>query len=162
MPRPWLVAVDEDPGVLGDLQRELNDRYGRHYEVGCFGRREEALAHLRELAGSGEQVALVLAGQWLSGMTGSELLGEVRGCTPTQSAGWSSRGAAGAIRRRARRSSRRWPTAASTSTCSRPSGSPDELFHQAVSGFLLEWAEGQRTSPAHDPRGRRDVVGPGL
>ena len=29
----------------------------------------------------------------------------------------------------------------------RPSASPDELFHQAISSFLLEWAEAQRISP---------------
>ena len=39
------------------------------------GSSEQALSELRELAESGEEVALVLAAQWLSGMTGSELLG---------------------------------------------------------------------------------------
>ena len=29
----------------------------------------------------------------------------------------------------------------------RPSQSPDELFHQAISSMLLEWAEAQHTSP---------------
>ena len=29
----------------------------------------------------------------------------------------------------------------------RPSASPDELFHQAISSLLLEWAEARRTSP---------------
>ena len=29
----------------------------------------------------------------------------------------------------------------------RPSPPPDELFHNAISGMLLEWAESQRTSP---------------
>ncbi|MGE5857192.1 MAG: NAD(P)/FAD-dependent oxidoreductase [Solirubrobacterales bacterium] len=29
----------------------------------------------------------------------------------------------------------------------RPSASPDELFHQAISSLLLEWAEAQHTSP---------------
>lgn len=29
----------------------------------------------------------------------------------------------------------------------RPSSPPDELFHHAISGFLLDWAEAERTSP---------------
>ncbi len=29
----------------------------------------------------------------------------------------------------------------------RPSPPPDELFHHAISGWLLEWAESQRVSP---------------
>jgi thioredoxin reductase (NADPH) len=28
-----------------------------------------------------------------------------------------------------------------------PSASPDELFHQAISSLLLEWAEARRASP---------------
>ncbi len=29
----------------------------------------------------------------------------------------------------------------------RPSWTPDEVFHSAVSGFLLEWSHSQRTAP---------------
>ena len=29
----------------------------------------------------------------------------------------------------------------------RPSAPPDELFHHAISGLLLDWAEAQRASP---------------
>src|SRR5256886_3190209 len=74
MPGPVLVAVDEDAGVMRDVERELRDRYARHYRVVCIRSPREVLARLEELAAEGEQVALVLAGQRLSGMTGSELL----------------------------------------------------------------------------------------
>jgi thioredoxin reductase (NADPH) len=33
MPAPVIVAVDEDAGALGDVERELRDRYERHYRV---------------------------------------------------------------------------------------------------------------------------------
>ncbi|HEX2042523.1 MAG TPA: hypothetical protein VHF24_07790 [Acidimicrobiales bacterium] len=72
-----LVAVDEDPGVLASVERTLRDRYARDYRVLCVPSSSEALAGLQGLAAAGEQVALVLAAQWLTGMTGSELLGEV-------------------------------------------------------------------------------------
>ena len=29
----------------------------------------------------------------------------------------------------------------------RPAGRPDEVFHQAVSSFLLEWSHSQKTAP---------------
>ena len=68
-------------------------------------------------------------------------------CIRRQSAGCCSPGVTGATRRRARRSSIRSPTVASTTTWSGHAASPDELFHQAISSLLLEWAEAQHTSP---------------
>ncbi len=44
----------------------------------------------------------------------------------------------------------------------RPFAPPDELFHQAISGFLVEWMEAQRTAPVLDARRRRLVDRPGL
>ena len=78
MPAPVLVAVDEDAGALGDVERELRDRYERHYRVVCTRSSHEARACLQELAAEGEAVALVLAGPQLDGTSGSELLDEVR------------------------------------------------------------------------------------
>ena len=40
----------------------------------------------------------------------------------------------------------------------RPSAPPDELFHQAISNLLLEWAEARRELPVHGPRRRRVLV----
>ena len=73
-----LVAVDEDPDALRDVSRELRDRYGRHYRVMCMRSPHEARACLEDLAAADEEVALVLAAQWLSGMTGTELLDDAR------------------------------------------------------------------------------------
>jgi thioredoxin reductase (NADPH) len=147
MSGPALVAVDEDAGALRDVERELRDRYGRHYRVMCMGSTHEARAHLEALAAAGEGVALVLAGQRLSGMTGSELLDEARRLHPDAKRGllidWSDWGdiltgkaifdsiAHGRI----------------DHYLLRPSGAPDELFHQAISSLLLEWTEARRTLP---------------
>lgn len=102
---------------------------------------------LNGLAAAGQQVALVLAGQWLEGMTGSELLGELHRLHPHAKRAllvpWGGL----------------WDRATGEAVSEaiahgridhyvvRPSTPPDELFHQAISGFLLEWAEALRRSP---------------
>jgi thioredoxin reductase (NADPH) len=125
----------------------LRDRYGRDYRVECIRSASEALALLEQLAAENEDVALVLAGQWLDGMTGSDLLDGARRLHPQTKRGllidWGDWGipATG--------------TAIFESISNdridhyllRPSPPPDELFHNAISGWLLEWAESQRVSP---------------
>jgi thioredoxin reductase (NADPH) len=147
MPGPVLVAVDEDAGALRDVERELHDRYARHYRVMCMRSPHEARECLEDLAAAGEEVALVLAGQWLSGMTGSELLEEARHLHPHAKrglliawGGWGDRATGEAIFDSIARGRIDYYVL-------RPSGSPDELFHQAISSLLLEWAEARREAP---------------
>ena len=147
MSGPALVAVDEDAGALLDIERELRDRYGRHYRVICLRSPDDALAYLEELASAGADVAAVLAGQLLSGRTGSELLDEARRLHPQAKrvlvipwGGWGDRATGEAI----------FDSIAHGRIdhyLIRPSGSPDELFHQTVSSLLLEWAESRRIHP---------------
>jgi thioredoxin reductase (NADPH) len=147
MSGPVLVTVDEDPEALQDVERELRDRYARHYRVISTPSSDEALASLKELAAAGDEVALVLAGQGLSGMSASELLDEARHLHPHAKRGlviawgtWGDRGVGEEI----------FDSIAHGRIdhyVVRPSASPDELFHQAISSLLLEWAEAQRSSP---------------
>ena len=37
MAGPVLVAIDDNPDLLRDVERELRDRYERHYRVICVG-----------------------------------------------------------------------------------------------------------------------------
>lgn len=147
MSDPALVAVEGDPDALRDVERELRDRYARHYRVICVRSPREAIANLEDLAASGGEVALVLAGESLSGSTGSELLDEARRLHPRAKRGllfaWGSMGdpATGEAIFDAMARGR------IDHYVVRPSESPDELFHQAISSLLLEWAEAQRTSP---------------
>ncbi len=134
--------------LLRDVERELRDRYAaalpRH--VHC-DRRTRRCARLEELAAAGDEVALVLAGQWLSGMTGSELLDEARRLHPHAKRGlliawgdWGDRATGEAIFDSIARGR-------IDHYVLRPSEPPDELFHQAISSLLLEWAEARRASP---------------
>jgi thioredoxin reductase (NADPH) len=144
---PVLFAVDEDERSLGAVERELVDRYSRSYRVVCVSSAKEAMTELEALAVAGEDVALVLSAQRLGQTTGGELLGKVRDLHAHAQRGllieWGSWGdgkTAGEIfEAMARRQIEYYVI--------RPSQSPDELFHQSVSTFLLEWAHARRVSP---------------
>ena len=147
MPGPVLLAVDDDPEALGQVESELTARYARDYTVVCESSSGDALARLESLAGDGAEVALVLARQWLAGMTGGELLGRVHQLHPHAKrgllidwGGWGDRATGEAIFDAMAHGRIDYYVL-------RPSGSPDEVFHSAVSGFLLEWSRAQRTAP---------------
>src|SRR5215213_1826869 len=147
MPRPVLVAVDDDRECLSALKRELGDRYSRDYRIVCTASPKDALATLEKLAEDGEDVALVLADQWLPGTTGSELFGQVRRLHPHAKrgllirwGGWGDPATGEAI----------FDSIAHGGIdyyVLRPSGSPDEVFHHTISSFLLEWARDRRVAP---------------
>jgi thioredoxin reductase (NADPH) len=144
MGSPVILAVDPDPAALGDVERELLDRYARHYRVVCVDSPDAARAQLAELEASGEPLALVLAGQ---GVTDGAFLGEVRRTHPhakrAMLVGWGDWGyrEAGDAILEAIEHGR------IDHYVVRPAAPPDEQFHQAVSTFLLEWAEERRTAP---------------
>jgi thioredoxin reductase (NADPH) len=144
---PVLLAVDEARGALADVETQLVRRYAHDYRVECLTDPGEALRTLRELAAGGEEVALVLAGNAPSRTAGSELLEQVRQLHPharrallVPSDTWADRATAEAIR-----------SALGLGRIDyfvpRPEGFPDEVFHEAVSSFLLEWARDRRMVP---------------
>ena len=147
MSAPLLVAVDDDPDLLRDVERELVNRYASDYRVRCLSSPREALATLEDLAAAGEQIALVLAGEELAGAPGTALLAEVRSLFPHAQrvllVGWSRFGTS--------ETGDAIFEAISTGRMDhyalRPSAPPDEQFHQAISTFLLRWADAQRRAP---------------
>jgi thioredoxin reductase (NADPH) len=87
MPAPVLLAVEDDPVALCDVERQLTDRYASNYRVVCTNSPDDALGTLTRLADSADEVALVLAAQWLPGTTGSELLARAAAATSARQAG---------------------------------------------------------------------------
>jgi len=146
-PAPVLVAVDDHPALLQHLERELGKRYASDYRVCCLSSKDEALSTLKSLAANDEQVALVLAGEVLAGEPGTALLAEVRHLFPHAQrvllVAWGHLGDS--------RTGRAIFEALSRGRMDhyviRPSRSPDEQFHQSISGFLLAWAEARRRAP---------------
>ncbi len=146
MALPVLLAVEEDRDLLREVETQLVQRYGSHYQVTCLGDVDEALRGLTELAEQGTEVALVLVGESAAG-GGGLLLDRVRRLQPHAKrallvpfGSWPNPATADAIRE--------------LTTLGRidhyvvsPRGAPDEVFHGAVSSFLLEWASDRRTVP---------------
>ena len=142
-PKPVLVAVDDDRDALGKITHELNDRYGTYYRVVCEGSPEAGMRVLRRLKEAGEEVAVVLADQWMPGMTGTEFLARARQLYPDAKRAllfeWRNRTA-------------REPILQAMALgqidyyVSKPERSPDEEFHRDITQFLTEWARDHRPS----------------
>lgn len=146
MSLPVILAVEEDEKSRQDVERELNDRYGRSYRIVCLGSTAEGTTELIRLADAGEPVALALAGESVDGAPGSQFLAGVRRRHPQAQRGllidyasWGHEPTGEAIfTAMARRQIDYYLI--------RPTRAPDELFHQAISTFLLEWAHARRVS----------------
>ncbi len=132
--RPVLLAVDEDAGALGKIERELRKRYGEDYLIVCEGSADAAMTRLREFEAGGEDVAVVLADQ-------SEFLARARHVFPT---------AKQALLITQGDSTVREPLLRSTALgridyyVNKPTASPDEHFHRVISEFLDEWTKVHR------------------
>jgi thioredoxin reductase (NADPH) len=83
MTRPALVVVYDDREVLAALEQALLRRFGADYQIVAADTPAAALDVLGRLGQAGEQVALVLADQWLQGMTGVQLLCRAHALHPT-------------------------------------------------------------------------------
>ena len=77
--RPVLLVVEDNPEIIA---RELRKRYGADYRIACEGSTEAGMRRLRECEAAGEDVALVLADQWMPQMTGAQFLSRVRHVYP--------------------------------------------------------------------------------
>ena len=144
MGQPVLLAIDGDESLLGDIERELHDRYARHYQVVCVRSPAEARAHLADFAASGVEVALVLAGRSSAEVPASELLAEVRQVHPRAKRAllvafgdWGQKAVGDEI-------FEGMADGRFDHYVLRPAESPDELFHQTISSMLLEWWDANR------------------
>jgi len=147
MANPVILAVDGDPAGLAGLERELLDRYARHYDVVCTASAAEARDRLTQFRENGNDVAVVLAGKEVDDPSCSELLAEVRRLHPHAKrallVGWGEWG----FRETGDAILEAIEHGKIDHYVVRPVAPPDELFHHSISTFLLEWAEERRTAP---------------
>ncbi len=141
---PVLLIVDDDPQARGVVERELRKRYGGDYEIICVGSADDPLGLLAELRDGRRRVSIVLAGQSMSQLTGTELLARVREFDGTAK----------------RLLLRDWgygpppePILQAIALdhidayARRPATVPDEEFHLSVTGLLEEWARANLPRP---------------
>lgn len=147
MSLPLLLVIDDDPTALGAVIAQLVQRYGHDYRVAGAGDPEEARVRLSELADAGEELALLLAAQSFTGAAGGGVLEWTRHLHPHAKCGLMVE----------------WHALSDTPTATEitdaialgridyyvpmPAGWPDEVFHDTIEGFLLEWATEQRKVP---------------
>lgn len=77
MTKPVILTVDDDPTVLGAIERDLRQQYRADYRVMRAGSAAEGLEAAQALAARNTPVALFLVDQRMPGMSGTELLREV-------------------------------------------------------------------------------------
>ncbi|HEY7421250.1 MAG TPA: FAD-dependent oxidoreductase [Gaiellaceae bacterium] len=142
-----IVAVSDNPLLLDAVREQLVERYAGNYRIECLRDPKEAVALLETLAADGVDVALVLATQSAIAATDGALLDATHRLHPQ-------------AKRAMLISTKAW-TDASTAESIRaamalgrvdhfvldPGPPPDEVFHEAVQSFLLEWARERRLVP---------------
>jgi thioredoxin reductase (NADPH) len=82
MHSPACIIVDDDPGALTGLTRDLEHRYGGEYDLFATLNAHSGLGILERLKAAGQPVALIIADLWMPDMTGLELLSRARSLHP--------------------------------------------------------------------------------
>lgn len=146
-PRAVIVAVDDDPDVIGLIGNELSKRYGEDYQVITARAASTALAELDEVRRAGGRVAIVLADQWLPDGTGTELLTQAAELHPHAKRAlliswgdWSVDATARPLRRGIALGQIDYYML-------KPWRPADELFHRTVTEFLHEWVGSDASIP---------------
>jgi thioredoxin reductase (NADPH) len=80
--KPVILSVDDDAQVLNAIERDLRQHYRNEYRVLKAASGAEALETARQLKQRGTPIALFLVDERMPGMTGTELLHDVRALYP--------------------------------------------------------------------------------
>lgn len=80
--RPAILVVDDEPTALATMLDALTRRFGGDYRVEPHLSAQAALQSVTRHKADGEEIALVIADQWMPDMTGNEFLGQVRTVEP--------------------------------------------------------------------------------
>jgi thioredoxin reductase (NADPH) len=132
-----LLVIDDDPRARGVVEGELRKRYGSDYQVICADSADHPLRLLAKFRDEGRLVGIVLAGQQMSQMTGTQLLARVREFHRTAKRLLLFDGGYGPPPE---------PIVQAIALghidayVARPATVPDERFHRAVTELLEDWA----------------------
>jgi CheY-like chemotaxis protein len=141
---PVLLVVDDDLQARGVVEGELRKRYGADYQVICVGSADDPPGLLARLRDGQRLVSIVLAGQRMPAMTGTQLLARVREFHSTARRLLLIEGGYGPPPE---------PILQAIALghidayAGRPATVPDEKFHLAVTELLEEWARSNLPRP---------------
>ncbi|HSV41445.1 MAG TPA: FAD-dependent oxidoreductase [Nocardioidaceae bacterium] len=82
MSKPVILSVDDDPEVLGAIERDLRKHYRGDYRVLRASSGQQGLEVATELKARGTPIALFLVDERMPGMSGTEMLAEARKLHP--------------------------------------------------------------------------------
>ncbi len=82
MAKPVIMTVDDDPEVLGAIDRDLRAHYGGRYRVLKVSTGDDAVNTARRLKERGTPIAMFIVDQRMPVMTGTEVLTEVQKIHP--------------------------------------------------------------------------------
>jgi thioredoxin reductase (NADPH) len=141
MQRPVIMVVDDEPNAVAELLDALARRFGGDYRVVPHLSARSALDDIARMKNDGEELALLIADQWMPEMTGLELLGRAHELDRTAKrallVGWGDHEAAPSI----------------LEGCAfgqldnyllKPWSPPEVHLYPAVSEFLAEWTSAYR------------------
>ena len=153
--RPTILVVDADAASLAVIIEEVQTRYGRDYDVVSHSSADEALTQLRALRDSGQEVALILADQWLPRMSGVDLLAEAHQVARTARRAlliqWGDRSTAGPILRASALGHIDWrPSSVPVSSTVRPWGKLRPSPVNPCSSSVAATPPGRRRSTSPD------------
>ena len=80
--RPYIMVIDDEPQALTAMLDALARRYGGDYQVVSQLQPSTALSELEKIKQDGNQVALIIADQWMPEMTGVEFLQQAHAVHP--------------------------------------------------------------------------------
>lgn len=139
--KPVIFAVDAGAESFLRIEYGLRRRYAPEYQVVCESSAMWGMKRLREMEAEGEDVALVLADQWMPDIAGTEFLAQARQLFPAAKRAllveWGDRAS-------------QEPVLAAMALghidyyVNKPEHPGDENFHRMVTEFLYDWAKTNR------------------
>jgi thioredoxin reductase (NADPH) len=136
-----LVVVDSGSVSFRRIEYELKKRYDNDYQVVSIPSSKWGIKRLQEFKAAEQEVALVLADQWMPDMSGTEFVAQARQLFPTAKRAlliaWGDRTAQEPILRS-------MTLGHVDYYVNKPEQPGDEHFHRLISEFLYEWAKAHR------------------
>jgi thioredoxin reductase (NADPH) len=139
--KPVIFAVDSGAESFLKIEYGLRRRYGIEYKVICETSAIWGMKRLRDLKAAGEEVALILADQWMPDISGAEFLARASRLFPTAKRAvlveWGDRTTQEPVLRA-------MALGHIDYYVNKPERPGDEYFHKMVAEFIYDWAKAHR------------------